>query len=635
MQNTSPPEIVIAGYPIAPRKYRLKITDHFLDNVYGQIGVTEVERKLERLPLFKRLHNISQLGLTNWIFPCALHTRYVHSIGVMHTAYNMALHINKNKGDFFSDDEMQIIRLAGMLHDIGHYPLSHNIETAYKYGNQEKKYFDNNKVCDHLKELVGCPEFLFPEKINEKCPDPKAANEKMAKYLKGWDGSKNFHHEAIGRSIIINNKEIHNKVRDEFVLMKIDERMYLNPAFKPISDDEDFVNSLTIDDITSHLLEAIAAMVVGNYEYSFRPITYEYEKKFSAMIQLIHSDMDADNLDYLLRDATFSGTSYGTMDVNVLMNCLTVAELQLPGYSSTHEMKDGEGTRQSGERNCYLVGIMPKGVGCVEQFFQNKYLAYSQMIFSKYVSILEAMILNWAMVDLPRDKVYGTEHCAETGKGLKTFAESKETQEQFLHFTDSYVIEKFRGNYELQQDQQDKMQGKPFPLGMTILSRLTNYVAFNLADEPSEALCVGWSQGEIKDSIRENGLYQQFLEAYEKVKDLTVREYYGSDEAKELFAFRFENYSMTKQIPLDVFCCEYIDEAESLETKTHKHYYRLANGVPILEKSQDTYCYKDEGTCKYTLPKLIVDTDSSVMRKTYQQQFVYLRKYNILDYTAE
>lgn len=46
-------------------RYLLKISDHILDNIYGQIGLTLVERKIERLPLFKRLHNISQLGLVN------------------------------------------------------------------------------------------------------------------------------------------------------------------------------------------------------------------------------------------------------------------------------------------------------------------------------------------------------------------------------------------------------------------------------------------------------------------------------------------------------------------------------------------------------------------------------------------
>ena len=115
-------------YKIANRGYALTIADHILDSQYGQIGLTEVEKKIERLPIFKRLHNVSQLGLVNWIFPCALHTRYTHSLGVMHVAGQMAQHINANvKSTFFDESDIQIVRLAGMLHDIGHYPMSHRL----------------------------------------------------------------------------------------------------------------------------------------------------------------------------------------------------------------------------------------------------------------------------------------------------------------------------------------------------------------------------------------------------------------------------------------------------------------------------------------------------------------------------
>ena len=59
--------------------YKIEIVNSILDNVHGFIGLTPVENTIERLPVFKRLQNISQLGLTNRIFPCALHNRYIHS----------------------------------------------------------------------------------------------------------------------------------------------------------------------------------------------------------------------------------------------------------------------------------------------------------------------------------------------------------------------------------------------------------------------------------------------------------------------------------------------------------------------------------------------------------------------------
>lgn len=612
-------------YNVSAKSYRIKIADHILDNVYGQIGITEVEQKLERLPIFKRLHNISQLGLTNWIFPCALHTRYVHSIGVMHTAYNMALHINKNHNDFFDDNYMQIIRLAGMLHDIGHYPLSHNIETAYKYGNKDKQYFSNETVSDYLEELVGCPKFLHPD-YHKKNSGNKFKQNKASTFLDGFSGSVLYHHEAIGKDIIVNNETIHAIVRKYFVLMKDGEYYHLNPDFVPKNSQKTSFTSDEVDEITKHLLETIAAMVIGNYDYS--TCEYKYEEKYTAMLQLIHSDLDADNIDYLLRDATFSGTSYGTMDVSVLMNCLTVKELLIPSLNNNSTIIDNK-------RKFFLVGVLPKGVACVEQFFQNKYLAYSQMIFGKYVSILEAMILNWAIVYLPTDRIYGTENHADEGKGLKKLVTSKTTKEEYIRFTDSFIAEEFYKCYKDQQKNDKNMLMNPCKLVMTILSRLTNYVAFQILNEER---CVGWSEKEIYDCLKQRKLYKEFLVEYNKAKDKTIREFYEWDNAKNLFAFRFEKYSMTKQIPIKTFLSEYFSHGESKELMSRKHFFRLANGVPILEENIESYKIDFEHNDEVILdkmPNLIVDDASSAMSKIYQQQFVFLRKYKIEDYSSE
>ena len=99
--------------------YKLNFTDKILDNVHGFIEYTDVEREIIELPVFKRLQSIKQLSLTNWIFPGAEHTRFIHSLGVMHIADQMAIQLR------YTDEERQLVRLAGLLHDLGHYPLSH------------------------------------------------------------------------------------------------------------------------------------------------------------------------------------------------------------------------------------------------------------------------------------------------------------------------------------------------------------------------------------------------------------------------------------------------------------------------------------------------------------------------------
>ena len=106
--------------------YDIRFVDKILDNVHGFIEYTAVEKEIIELPVFKRLQSIKQLSLTNWIFPGAEHTRFIHSLGVMYIADQMAIQLN------YTGEERQLVRLAGLLHDIGHYPLSHVGEQAYK-----------------------------------------------------------------------------------------------------------------------------------------------------------------------------------------------------------------------------------------------------------------------------------------------------------------------------------------------------------------------------------------------------------------------------------------------------------------------------------------------------------------------
>ena len=97
-----------------------------LDNVHGFINYTEAESHIMNTLLFKRLQSIKQLSVVNWIFPGSEHTRYIHSLGVMYIADKIAVQLE------LPDKERKIIRLAGLLHDIGHYPLSHVCEFPYK-----------------------------------------------------------------------------------------------------------------------------------------------------------------------------------------------------------------------------------------------------------------------------------------------------------------------------------------------------------------------------------------------------------------------------------------------------------------------------------------------------------------------
>jgi HD superfamily phosphohydrolase len=102
----------------------------FNDPVYGFVTVpTELLFDLIEHPYFQRLRRIQQLGLTNFVYPGALHTRFHHALGAMHLM-QLALRTLKDKGVKISAAEGEAAQIAILLHDIGHGPLSHALETA-------------------------------------------------------------------------------------------------------------------------------------------------------------------------------------------------------------------------------------------------------------------------------------------------------------------------------------------------------------------------------------------------------------------------------------------------------------------------------------------------------------------------
>lgn len=102
----------------------------FNDPIYGFVSVPyEIIFDLIEHPYFQRLRNIKQLGLTHLVYPGALHTRFHHALGAMHLM-GIALESLKSKGIEITDDEAKAATIAILLHDIGHGPFSHALESC-------------------------------------------------------------------------------------------------------------------------------------------------------------------------------------------------------------------------------------------------------------------------------------------------------------------------------------------------------------------------------------------------------------------------------------------------------------------------------------------------------------------------
>ena len=105
---------------------------HFdiIDPIHDFVRVYDNELKIIDTPIFQRLRRIRQLSGAHLIYPGAQHTRFEHSLGVMHIA-SMAGQVLAEKGVVSSDD-IQNLRLASLLHDIGHGPFSHLFEEIFE-----------------------------------------------------------------------------------------------------------------------------------------------------------------------------------------------------------------------------------------------------------------------------------------------------------------------------------------------------------------------------------------------------------------------------------------------------------------------------------------------------------------------
>ena len=88
------------------------------DPIHGLIRLTDQEISIIDTPPFQRLRRIKQLALANLVYPGALHTRFEHSLGTLHTAARIM-------DTFEIKEHVEVVRLAALLHDIGHGPFSH------------------------------------------------------------------------------------------------------------------------------------------------------------------------------------------------------------------------------------------------------------------------------------------------------------------------------------------------------------------------------------------------------------------------------------------------------------------------------------------------------------------------------
>ncbi|HSW69932.1 MAG TPA: HD domain-containing protein [Gammaproteobacteria bacterium] len=268
------------------------------DPVHGTMQFTTSEdnwiKPFIDSPNFQRLRHIKQLGMGDFVFPGAVHTRFNHCLGCCFTARQITHKVG------LAEEEKQLVMIACLLHDIGHGPFSHTFEDVF------------------YKKLIR--------------------------------------HEA------------------------------WTPFFLADYRTEEFFNEYNRRNPRQHLTEE-KFMLIENM------IMHKAHGKH-VLADIVSSQLDADRLDYLLRDSHFCGVEYGTYDFRWMLNCMVIVNTE------------------QGER----LGLTHKGIGVVEQ-----YLLARRLMTRNIYHHQKKLALEFFLIQLLRS-------LAETVETYAPYAEIKTTR---------------------------------------------------------------------------------------------------------------------------------------------------------------------------------------------------------------
>ncbi|MGV8176415.1 MAG: HD domain-containing protein [Candidatus Bilamarchaeaceae archaeon] len=152
------------------------------DDIHGNIEFSETERRIIDTHEFQFLRGIKQMAFAYLVYPGSLHTRFEHSLGTLHLATRISRHLGVQKED------LELIRLHALLHDLGHLAFSHESErvlSAY-LGDHERvgeMKAENSAIKDIISENLSVKDvkgiFHLKEKAYERIIDSDLGADRM------------------------------------------------------------------------------------------------------------------------------------------------------------------------------------------------------------------------------------------------------------------------------------------------------------------------------------------------------------------------------------------------------------------------------------------------------------------------
>lgn len=158
------------------------------DPVHGFIYRDSHERELIDTKVFQRLRSLHQLALAYLVYPGATHTRFDHSLGAFHVAGGLA------KALVQSDSDKRLVRLAALLHDIGHGPFSHVAEPILKKHSSPSVLAGKEESKIH--EMISAKIILENEELKRHLSDSEREN--IVGLLAGTFGDTYLHEMVSG-----------------------------------------------------------------------------------------------------------------------------------------------------------------------------------------------------------------------------------------------------------------------------------------------------------------------------------------------------------------------------------------------------------------------------------------------------
>lgn len=266
---------------------------HIRDPIHGAIEITPAEQNVIDSRYFQRLRNIKQLGFADLAFPGATHSRYAHGIGAMSVASRLFDAIYRDLAIDPKDCRRlrSTLRLAVLLHDLGHPPLSHTSELILP-----------------PRRALGLPAWT-----NDGEPE-QASHEDMT-------------------LLFLLNSGLAEAIREGFK----------DEGISP---------------------EHVASLLCGRRPPGEDPFRLCGVDHAPLLRQIVSSELDADRMDYLLRDSFYTGVHYGRYDLDwITQNVAAVAQ-----------------------DDAYYLGIGHRAVFAFEDFLLSRYHMFLA-VYYHYTSI--------------------------------------------------------------------------------------------------------------------------------------------------------------------------------------------------------------------------------------------------------